>query len=79
MSRPRKYDPGEPLTIDALAGEIKAGRYVWCRRPVHPGWAGSWQLNMALALCRSGTLRSAVIRKEWLDYQAKRLIRGISE
>lgn len=79
MSRPRKYEPGEVLTVDDFVEAIRAGRYIWCNRPVHPGWAGSWQLNMSLALCQRGALRRAVIRKEWMDYQAKLLIKAISE
>ena len=39
MPRPHKYIPGRKVkTVEALAREIVARRYVyWGRRPMHPG------------------------------------------
>ena len=66
MTKIRKYHAGHPLTIAELCREIAVGNYVMCRgTPVHPGWAGSWQINMAAGMCRAGIIREALLTPEW--------------
>ncbi|WP_238368253.1 hypothetical protein [Mesobacterium pallidum] len=62
--QPKKYIEGPPIeTMGELADLIESGRYIIIRNTgqrVHPGWAGSWQLSMAMRAIRSRNLLRAL-------------------
>ena len=66
MAHVRKYRMGKMLTFSEFCQEIEAARYIMHNnKPTHPGWAMSWRISMALAMCRGGQIRAAEITPEW--------------
>jgi hypothetical protein len=66
--RQRKYVKGDQLAVDEAVGHILAGRYVfWFNRPVHPGWAASWQFRMLANACKGGVISEAVPNPEYVE------------
>ena len=77
MSR-RIYQAGELIIRPGDAVEaIARGEYLVVHgRPTHPGWAGSWQVNMLAATVRRGFVHAAILtpygEKVMADRKAKR-------
>ncbi len=64
MPRPLKYVPGDVIpSMAALVEELEGNRFVIVKttgQRVHPGWAASWQLNVAMNAIRSRSLLYAI-------------------
>lgn len=57
----KKFKIGERFSsFNAFIEWINNNKYVmWHDRPVHPGWAKSWQIQMAFNAVESGTIRKS--------------------
>jgi hypothetical protein len=63
MTRPHKFQPGEPfLTTDEAVRAIMNGEWVYHRhKPTHPGWAMGWPLILIKGFVGGGHLRRAIL------------------
>lgn len=61
--RKRMYCRGKKIrTISRFEKVVQGGtgKYVWCfNKPVHPGWAASWQYRMIIHAIKVGILYEA--------------------
>lgn len=74
MSRPKKFEPGEPFTsFDDLVEWCRRGAdgYVfWIgSRPVHGSWMLSQMMSTILHHLETQKIRRAIVRREWIAKQ----------
>ena len=61
MPQKKKFKKGDRFrSFNAFIKWIRDDKYVmWHDKPIHPGWAKSWQIMMAFNVVASGTVRKA--------------------